>query len=55
MFKRNYGTIGFLGVIILGSLILSQIGMTEGMTEDPEAQEEAPVAPKVAAPPTKKQ
>lgn len=27
----NYGTIGFLGVIIMGSLMLSQLGMTEGM------------------------
>ena len=27
----NYGTIGFLGVIIMGSLMLSQMGMTEGM------------------------
>lgn len=27
----NYGTIGFLGVIIMGSLMLSQLGMAEGM------------------------
>jgi hypothetical protein len=29
----KYETIGFLGVIIVGSLMLSQMGMAEGMTE----------------------
>jgi hypothetical protein len=33
----NYGTIGFLGVIIVGSLMLSQLKMTEelsGLSKD---------------------
>jgi hypothetical protein len=34
----KYGTIGFLGVIIFGSLMLSQLGMTEGM-ESPEEEQ----------------
>ena len=36
--KLKYGTIGFLFVIIFGALMLSQLGMTEGM-ESPEEEE----------------
>lgn len=46
----KYGTIGFLGVIIMGSLMLSQMGMTEGMESDAVTTADTLADEKKAAP-----